>query len=70
MCSNPYIDDMLIRQRIAEARADAVQRNLGQSAKPRRVPGVWTRVRHLLRGVHWAPQCWFHATRIHTEEAK
>lgn len=59
MCSNPYIDEMLIRQRIAEARASAVQRHLVEAAAPARAPGVWARARHLLHGVHWAPQRWF-----------
>jgi hypothetical protein len=59
MCSNPYIDDMLIRQRIAEARADAAQRHLVRSATGRRAPRAWARARHLLRGVPWAPQRWF-----------
>jgi hypothetical protein len=48
MCSNPYIDEILVRQHIAEARADAAQRHLLQSAKPRRAPGIWARARDLL----------------------
>jgi len=59
MCSNPYIDDMLIRQHLAEARADAAQRHLVQSATRRRAPDVAARARRLLRSVHWAPRRWF-----------
>jgi hypothetical protein len=59
MCSNPYIDDMLIRQHIAEARAEAVQRHRVQSAKLQSgtlkpMPGIWARVRSLLQTMHWA----------------
>ena len=78
MCSNPYIDEILIRQHIAEARAEAAQRQLLSSGAPRPVP-LWARARRLLYDLHCATQAWWGATskrgcrhrfEIHTEGGK
>ena len=47
MWMNPYVQDVLIREQIADAQQRAARNHLLRRARPRRAPGgAWKRLRH------------------------
>jgi hypothetical protein len=47
MWMNPYVQDVLIREQIADAQQRAARNHLLRRARPRRLPGrAWERLRH------------------------